>query len=446
MSVNEGRNGEPVIVIGAGAAGLAAARLLQHHGREVVVLEGRDRVGGRASTIELDGARIDEGGAWIDGHRNNPAMRWAEAAGLPTTRADYIDPLRFAGFDAERGRWLRRFEAIRHLVAVNRIYERLGAAEAAGDDHLSQRIDRTVEAARGSESSKRLRNAILRSSVESNWADRSDLLGAHAVEIGEEYEGGEAAIIGGYGRLATALAAGLDIRLEHTVTSVRHDDGGVEVVAGGLSFRGSHAVVTLPLGVLKARAIVFDPPLPSSKVEAIDDMGYGRLEKVLLRFDETFWRLDPARPRNLYVIEPDTPFPFFFDFTDGAGQPVLAALVTGDHGSRFAADSSMAVREAMAALERLFPGRVPAPVATHTTAWQLDPLALGSYSTIGPDTTVQTFEQLVAPVGDRLLFAGEATSVLRPGYVDGAVDSGVREAGRILGFDVDLLDTLTSSA
>ncbi|QUR65741.1 flavin monoamine oxidase family protein [Mycobacterium spongiae] len=438
METETDRNVDRVIVVGAGAAGLAAARLLQSHGRDVVVLEGRTRVGGRMSTVDVDGALVDEGAAWIDGHKTNPIVGLAGSAGLATMRADYVDPFRVGAFDPVRRRWLGRVESLRHIVAIARATERLSEPDTTEATNLAERIDRVVDRRGRADDVRRVRRFLVRRSAELNWADRADLLGAHATESGMVYAGRESVIVGGYGRLVDVLAAGLDIRLEHVVESIRYRNEGVEVVTTKGTFSGAHAIVTVPLGVLKAGTIAFDPPLPAAKVAAIEGIGVGRLEKIIFRFDEPFWRTNPTRARNLYNIDDDTPCPIFFDLSAGAGRPTLVALLTGDHGTRLVGDPEPMIAQALAILETMFPGRVTKPTAAHTTAWQLDPLALGSYSTVRPETSEKHFADLLAPVASRLLFAGEATNVLRSGYVDGAVDSGVREASRILGHDVKL--------
>lgn len=402
------------------------------------MLEGRARAGGRTSTVDVDGAKVDEGAAWIDGHKTNPLMALSARAGLATTRADYVDPFRFRAYDQERGVWLGRVESFRHIVAFARAAGKLMAPDTATAANLADRIDQIFDPQGGMNDAQRARRFLLRSSVESNWADRADLLGPHAAEIGTTYAGRESIIVGGYGRLVDVLVEGLDIRLGHVVDSIRHGAERVEVATSNGGFTGSHVIVTVPLGVLKAGAIEFDPPLPQIKVEAIERIGMGRLEKILLRFDEPFWRPDPDRAQNLFNIQDGTPCPMFFDLSAGTGRPTLAALLTGDHGSRLAANPEPVVAQALAALDAMFPGRVPRPRATHTTGWQLDPFTLGSDATIRPETTEQHFDDLLAPVGSRLLFAGEATNVQRLGYVDGAIDSGVREASRILGHEVSL--------
>ncbi|WP_421845262.1 flavin monoamine oxidase family protein [Mycobacterium sp.] len=438
MDAETDRNVNRVIVIGAGAAGLAAARLLQSHGRDVVVLEGRPRIGGRTSTVDVDGAVIDEGAAWIDGHKTNPIVGLAESAGLATLRADYVDPFRIAAFDPVRRMWLGRVKSFRHFVAGARAAKRLSEPDTTESANFADRIDRVVNQRGRTDDVRRVRRFLVRRLAELSWADRADLLGAHTAEIGMDYAGRESVIVGGYGRLVDVLADGLDIRLQHVVESIRYSNKGVEIVTTNGTFSGGHAIVTVPLGVLKAGTIAFDPPLPAAKVAAIDGIGVGRLEKIVLRFDEPFWRTNPTRARNLYNIDDGTPCPVFFDFSTGAGRPTLVALLTSDHGTRLVDDPEPMIAQALVILETMFPGRVTKPTAAHTTAWQLDPLALGSYSTVRPETTQKHFADLLAPVASRLLFAGEATNVLRFGYVDGAIDSGVREASRILGHDVKL--------
>ncbi len=427
-----------VVVIGAGFAGLTAARALSQQGVAVRVLEARTRIGGRTSTVDVGGARVDEGGAWIDGHRSNPLMELASDAGLSTVRADYIDPLRPAIFDVERGRWLRRVEAIRHLIGSSRIGARLARPSDTDDAHLGERIDRTLGRRTAGTDGHRIRRSLVRDSAESNFADRLEVIGAHAQTIGEMHKGGEAVVVGGYGALTKKIASGLDIRLGHVVTAVRYGARGIAVDTDQGVFEGSHVVVTAPIGVLKAGSITFDPPLPDRKRLAIERMGVGRLEKIVFRFDTAFWRTDPDRARNLFRVADDTSCPMFFDLSEGAGAPMLAALLTGRHSERLVDDPEPLVAEALAALEEMFPGRVERPLAVRTTDWQRDPFTLGSYSTIWPETSEDDFAAMVEPVAGRLLFAGEATSVEHPGYVTGALVSGLREASRLLGRDVAL--------
>lgn len=427
-----------VIVIGAGVAGLTAAKVLQEHGTQVVVLEANARTGGRASTVNLDGAAVDEGAVWLDGLRGNPLVNWCDQAGLETVRADYVEPLHVAAFDASRGRWVGRVEMLRHLVAYQRASSALEKPSDGTAQTLADRIDQVVDRYGGRNGSRRIRGIMVRMLAEATWAGTVAELGPHAAEIGERYSGGETAIVGGYRRLVDTLAHDLDIRLEHPVTAVRHGGGPVSVETPHGVFDGSHVLVTVPLGVLKARSITFDPPLPADKQSAIDRIGMGTLEKVLLRFDEPFWRRDAARPQNLFFFDDATPSPILFDSTESAGAPVLAALVSGDHSTRLLEEPDAVVSEVVQALHTMFPGETPTPTAVHTSQWRLDPAFYGSYSTVMPETTAADFVTLGQPVGSSLLFAGEATSTHRPGYVDGAMDSGLREASRILSAPVKL--------
>ncbi|MEM9200730.1 MAG: NAD(P)/FAD-dependent oxidoreductase [Actinomycetota bacterium] len=426
-----------VIVIGAGVAGLTAAKVLQKHGTQVVVLEAKERIGGRTSTVDLDGAAIDEGAVWLDGLRGNPLVDWCEQAGLETVRADYVEPLHVAAFDAARGGWIGRFEMLRHLVAYQRASSAL-EKPSAGAKTLADRIDEVVARYGGRGVSPRIRGMMVRMLAEATWAGTVNQLGPHAAQIGERYPGGETAIVGGYRRLVDTLAHDLDIRLETPVTCVHHRDGRISVETPHGVFRGSHVLITVPLGVLKAGSITFDPPLPADKQSAIDRIGMGMVEKVVLCFDEPFWRRDVARPQNLFFFDDATPSPILFDFTESAGAPVLAALVSGDHGTRLLEDPDAVVAEVVWALHTMFPEKSSTPAAVHVSRWRQDPAFCGSYSTVLPETTAADFATLGQPVGSRLLFAGEATSTHRLGYVDGAMESGLREASRILSTPVTL--------
>jgi monoamine oxidase len=193
--------------------------------------------------------------------------------------------------------------------------------------------------------------------------------------------------------------------------------------------------VTVPLGVLKAGGIAFDPPLPAPKQAAIERLDMGNLEKVVLRFDEPFWLERGAAPTFLYIAETPGEFPGFTDWTDAAGAPTLVCLYGGRSAREVLdkwPDDEIAAR-AMQALREIFGADVPDPVATHVTRWRDDPWTLGSYSYLPVGASADDLRELGEPVEERLLFAGEATEPLLYATVHGALVSGLREARRIAG-------------
>lgn len=228
--------------------------------------------------------------------------------------------------------------------------------------------------------------------------------------------------------------------MESTVEAIRYHDRGVSVEATDGTHDGSHVIVTVPLGVLKAQAIEFDPPLPATKIEAIENVGVGVVEKIIMTFDQSFWRSKPAKPRSLfYISDVLGDFPAFVDSTDSAGCPTLVAFLAGQQVIDMAQDPQSFIERAGEVLEEMFPDVYRAPTAVHVTKWGTDPYSLGSYSAPTVGVTVKDYEQLAAPVAGRVLFAGEATYREHAGFVEGAMGSGVREARRILGREAELV-------
>lgn len=193
----------------------------------------------------------------------------------------------------------------------------------------------------------------------------------------------------------------------------------------------ARVIVTVPLGVLKANAIEFDPPLPQRKREAIDRLGMGSFEKVILVFDERFWEDDfEVGIAHLGGLGPDLEFPSFYDMTAAAGVPTIACLYSGAFAERTQAKSpDRIIAECVGVLEQIL-GVVPEPVASHATGWTNYPFSLGSYSYYAVGSDVDDTEALAEPAGN-LQFAGEATSVEAYQTVHGAFLSGLREAARI---------------
>jgi len=443
-----GLKGDPerVIIVGAGFAGLAAANALRNAGVDCVVLEGRDRAGGRADTRMVGDTPVDLGASWIHEPEGNPMARLAAQAGVGRTPASpELDALTVLLHDDRVGDVADSDKLAAYLKAVEFDEERAA---------IGQSLGRTATYRDGAErflddhgiegDQRRWVSFVIRLYAElegaKSWefqplSDRRGTL-SHPAANHPEFTGEGLGDFpkGGYHRVVKALAARTDIRYRHRVTGVEVTGTGVEVHTGRRTFKGSHALVTLPLGVLKAGGIKFSPRLPEAKRKAIRTLGFGNFEKVALTFDHPFWQ-DGGHTHLLHVGRGNTPrFPMFLDLQRFEGKPTLVSLNAGAAARNLVAGGAGAARrDVMKLLRRVYGASVPAPEAVAVTNWMNDPFALGSYSAVVMKTNGDERARLAAPVKGRLLFAGEATNLDgRPSTTDGAFTSGIREAKRLL--------------
>ena len=432
-----------VIVIGAGASGLSAARILQEQGREVLVLEGRERMGGRLNTIKVGGGMVDEGGNWIHGSPANPLYHLAKDAGFTLNKDNFVNPLGLKAFDKITGRGVSSFRMLYFLLRAGKALAWFGGESLTAthsESNFAERVEKEVAGTWGA-ANRRYYRYLLRTIVDLTAAEDSERLHPNGMALNPDYdEGSDVVIEGGYRRLIERLASGLDVRTDTIVEAIHYDDDRVEVVTNKGSFQGSHVIVTVPLGVLKAQKIAFNPPLPAWKTTAIENVGMGVVEKVVLKFEKAFWRSSSKRPRSLFYISDTTgDFPAFIDATNSAETPILIAFISGDQARQLNQDVESSIEQATTILQTVFPDSYQAPTAVHVTNWAQDPFSLGSYSTPAVGVSAEDYEQLSQPIAGRVLFAGEATYRARAGFVEGAIGSGIREARRILGRDVDLI-------
>jgi monoamine oxidase len=432
-------------VIGAGAAGLAAARRLAGWGRRVVVLEARDRVGGRVWSRPVAGAAtpVELGAEFIHG-RGDLTRRLLREAGTGAIEAGG------EGWRCSPSGGLERED--RDLSSLARIFEAAGAlAEDESVDRFLQRFAQD-EAAREAA-------AAARAFVEG--FDAADPAIASARAIAEEWRSGTdfvtARPLGGYRSMfehlrGACLAAGVDLRLSAAVRRLAWRRGAVAVTAG----RGGEpqmiqarlAIVTLPVGVLRQRggetAVAFDPPLPAAKLQALRRIEMGHVVKVGLWFRTPFWeRVHGARYRNAAFLRCDRqvlqPFATYWTqlpvrstvvvaWAGGPRAAALAGLAAPDLIGRARAGFG-AVLNASDAARREFEGGL-----VHD--WGRDPFAQGAYSYVAVGGG-EARAALAAPIDDTLFFAGEATSTDgQAGTVNGALETGERaaaEAARALG-------------
>lgn len=445
--VPTGAVGDPdcVIVIGAGFAGLAAANALANAGVEVVVLEARHRLGGRAWTVDLDGTPADMGCSWIHSPIGNPMTQWANQLGVSSLPAAFEQQAAsILGYDAVAGARIgvqdvlvAFFQTTVFEADLERLRDVLGPRATAEDALQRFLLDQGVTG----DAARRQTRAI-RASYELGFAGAMNDISIDALFEGPDapYAGADVFPEGGYGRLVDGLGKGLDVRLGHRVTRVEHGPHGVSVhvrVKKGRRrryrvMRGSHVIVTLPLGVLKDRRVVFDPFLPITKTRSIQRLGVGFLEKVILGFERPFWR-DRGNTHFFYGSKEPGEFPIFFDLQQFVGRPALMGFAGGAFGRSMSQMSRRRIRRrALEILGEAYP-EVPRPRAVRITRWFKDPLSRGSYSFLPVGATYRDLEELGQPVGGRLLFAGEATHPAQASTADGAFSTGIREAKRLLG-------------
>jgi len=418
-----------VIVVGAGVSGLAAARALHEHGVEVLVLEARDRIGGRTWTEDVDGANVDLGAAWIHGHRGSPLPDLLEAHDLTYSKHNYerSPVVRVEGGDQLTLGEMMSMEATARKFwrSWDELADELGP-DASFSDGSSLFLDqRDVEG----EDRGLQRFALDQTLAELDYAGPADLLSLEWLDSTREFRGPDHLPAGGYQSMIQVLAEGVPIQTGEPVLAINWTEAVVRVETAAEVYTASHVVVTVPLGVLQAESILFEPPLPADKIEAIDRLDMGNLEKVVLRYDESWWREDGTA--FLFIAEEEGRFPGCIDME--AEPPTLVCL----YGGRFARtaqdtmDDETIVAGVLAHLTETLDREIPAPSTTLVTRWRDDPWSRGSYSYIPVGASPADFDAIAEPIGGRVLFGGEHTITETYQTVHGALLSGLREARRL---------------
>lgn len=416
-----------ILVIGAGIAGLAAAQRLRQSGFDVVVLEGRDRIGGRIWTDNSLGLPIDMGAAWIHGVKGNPITKLASEFDAGHVYTDY-DSLVAYDF---RGKKISDAD----IEAVQIQFERLfKQAEKLADDEdvdisIGAALDRVIEDATISEDVRHQLNWA-RSEIALEMAADCSKLSMWSFGDDEEYSGGNHIFKKGYSQIVNGIARDLDIKLKHTVQQIKYSDQKIIITTDRGEFSGDGAVVTLPLGVLKNKDVAFTPALPKQKQKAIDRLGMGVLDKVVLKFPSVFWPKD--KDFLEYVSNVPSEFPEFLNLAKSLGEPVLVGLVADGFARSLEKKSDAEIQNlAMTVLKNMFGSSIPNPSMIKVTRWANDAFSHGSYSHLAVGAEGTDYEALSEPVGKALFFAGEATNRKYPATVHGAYLSGIREADRI---------------
>jgi monoamine oxidase len=327
------------------------------------------------------------------------------------------------------------FEALMDMYAafpdaLEALREVLGPTASAAEG-----IDRFVAESGLDGGEGRRARLVLRLFVAAEAADTPERQSLRWLWNEADYDGDQLGDVpvGGYERLIGALAQGVPVRLGAEVTRIDVSVTGVQVTTkDGAVESCSHVVVTVPLGVLKHGSIRFTPALPEDRRAAIDRLGFGSFEKIALTFHSPFWR-DASVPHLLAFPRDDASLPIVGQDAFGGG-PALVGLVFGDSCRHVVGRSAdTAVDWMLDVISEAITRPCPEPTAIAVSSWTSDPYSRGAYTHNTPEGSPADVHLLGQPLHGRLLFAGEATTTTRMGFADGAFQTGIREAKRLLG-------------
>jgi len=400
-----------IAIVGAGAAGLGAARALENSGLSTIVLEARDRVGGRGHTImAAPDITFDMGCGWLHSADKNSFVEIAERLNfeIDKTRPPWREQSFDTGFPLE--------ERLDFIKAIDAFYDRAEEAAKSGRDSAASlylepgnRWNPMIDA--------------ISTYVNGSELDRVSILDMDAYEDTEI----NWRVRRGYGALMAAYGAPCPLALNCNVTLIDHSGKRVRLETSRGSLSAGQVIVTVPTNLIADEAVRFHPALPA-KVTAARGLPLGLADKVMLALEKP-----DALPKdgNLRGATMRTAMGSFHL------RPFGQACIEGYFGGRFArqlehaGDGALAAQsiDEIAALLGNDYRRILKPLAQ--SRWAHDPFARGSYSHALPghagDRAV-----LAAPVDGRLFFAGEATSPNFFSTAHGARDTGERAAGEVL--------------
>jgi len=406
-----------VVIVGAGAAGLTAARTLIGEGKSVVVVEAAGRVGGRAYTeSDTFGVPFDHGCSWLMGPRSLPLIKEARAFKYTLLNHSGASEALYVG-----NRRANSSEQSQYNSAWTKIAGALGKAGRAGEDVPAASV---------------IPQDLEFSGTVQSWIGPMDY-GADFDELSTQdyWQAADAEsyymVKEGLGRLVAQTGEGLPVQLSTPATRIDWSGEGVKVETPAGTIQAKACIITVSTGVLNAASIKFTPELPDWKQSAIDDLPMGLLQKVALQFDGERFGLGSNKWLT-YKTSNEMPaeacffltFPFNFD--------LMIGFLGGKFGWELStAGEAVAVDFALGEVEKMMGSKARKHfVKGRFTDWATDPNVLGGY-TIARAGRYGARAELAKPVADRLFFAGEAVAAPHNALCGGAYLSGADVGGKV---------------
>ncbi|UJR11112.1 hypothetical protein I4U23_015294 [Adineta vaga] len=408
-----------VLIIGAGIAGLEATRLLEQNGIQTIVLEARNRTGGRVHSIRSkNGLMLDMGARFIHGLRGsipsgqltNPIWDYIREVNIPTCTTGQHD---FLGLGPSTDSIF--LLTLQHWYVEYSAFVREQTRSASSNVSFAYYVNLFAQQRNLSSEQHDALYYFAYFTIADREGAELEAIGAKGYLDLTSVNYGEEPVIcdAGYMAITDRLAKDLkDIRLNQIVTKINYTDNIVHVFTeDGQIYRADYVLLTVPLGVLKSKGIEFYPTLPQWKLNAIDRIGFGHYEKIYLLWDQPWWNTT-----NFYFFRPPSINSSELRFWASANKW-----------------NGVPIKEIQTSLQAMFPHIViPSPTEIYMSNWNADPFSHGSYAYISINQSYEDPFRLSEPIQSRLLFAGEATSTDNYGYSHGALITARREVTRLL--------------
>lgn len=406
-----------VIIIGAGASGLSAAKELTRLGLSYIVVEGSHRIGGRAYSEEIaSGVWFDLGCSYLHQGDTNPFVAIADELGV-TIGKDYGDIFKENKLGLyQQGVPLNPAEREAYLSGQNECYTAIHAAADRGEDvAIADLLDLENKYA-----------MTYANVMSATYAQDIDQISS--IEVATFEEGPDIPILNGYGNLVATWGNDIPVSLNTRVERVEYSNMGVSVTTSRGILQARSVLSTVSNGILAAGKIEFAPALPDWKIEAVSGLPIGTLNKICVHFDKDIFGLEG---RGFHVVCNEDTGAAGFE-ASVMGQNTAIVFVGGRHAIWLEKQGQQASHEfAVNQVAEVFGNDIRKQVIRSiATAWTTDPWTRGSYSCALPGHAHQRVE-LARPLDDRLFFAGEATTVGDHACCHGAYRSGIRAAQEI---------------